>query len=148
MNPATNMVVPPPMTSAPSAPSSGLGAGFAVLGPISAVAVCTPLAILALVAPKFAEIFRDFGVALPGISVLQIRVGVALASPVGICVLLLLALLIVLVVGFASHVNRAIGLVLLGLCGVWFLASIGIVVVGLMLPLVAMIESLQQSGTA
>ncbi len=147
MNPTPDTDIPVQATSnGRSGQSSGLGNAFVVLGAIAAVAACVPLALLAIVAPKFAELFADFGVALPGVSVLQIRIGLALASPAGVIVLTLLGIVILLAVGLAGRVNRALGLVLFALCCVWFMASIGIMVVGLMLPLVAMIESLQKGG--
>ena len=124
----------------------GRGIGFGVFGPIAAAAVCMPLVILAVVAPKFMEIFRDFGVALPSLSGGLIRGGVALGTPLGVGFVLLLGVVVVLVVGMAWRVNRVIGAVLLLLCGAWFLLSLGIGIVGFFLPLLAMIESLQRGG--
>jgi type II secretory pathway component PulF len=120
--------------------------GSLVIGLLSAAAACMPLVIIAAVVPKFTEIFRDFGVALSGLSLMLIRLGNALASITGIGLILLLAVVIAAAVGLAWRTHRAVGLALLLLfCG-WFLLSIGIILLGLMLPLVAMIESLQKGG--
>lgn len=139
------MTLSPDVRSAPAASGSLFGVAFASL--VAAVAAVAPLVILALVVPKFTEIFRDFGVALPLLSRAVIDIGTALATPLGVVVILMIGLGAAGAVCLACRVHRVVGIGALLACLAWFCISLGLLAIGLFLPLLATIESLQQSGT-
>ncbi len=120
--------------------------GSLCMGPVCAAMVVAPLATVAVVAPKFGEIFRDFGVALPLLTQYFLRTGEALASPAGIIGLLLLTLVVWAAVTFVWRLHRGAGFSVLGLCVLWLIAIVPLLIVSFLLPLVAMIESLQRGN--
>lgn len=128
----------------PSTSGSGIGVGVASVA--AAAAVTIPLAVIALTAPKFTEVFRDFGVALPVMTRGILRLGGSLASPLGAVVILLIGVGVVGLVCLAWRARRGLGLAALLACVVWFCVSLGVVLVGLLFPLVGMIGSLQQGS--
>ncbi|MBX3402484.1 MAG: hypothetical protein KF699_03630 [Phycisphaeraceae bacterium] len=131
-----------PCVTHPPALSSAVCA-FAIL---AGAAVIAPLAVVALVAPRFMEIFRDFGVALPLLTQEVIRLGTNLASPLGAVLLLVIGLGIAGSLCLAWRAHRLLGLSVLLASLTWLLVASAIITVSLFIPLVAMIQSLQQAG--
>ena len=89
---------------------------------------------------------RDFGVALPLATRGVLSLGFALASPVGIAALFALAAAVWLIAAIVWGIRAAAGRAILVLCVVWALASILLLVVAILLPLTAMIESLERGA--
>lgn len=131
--------------SEPAPTGSQVGVGVASL--VAAAAAVIPLAVMALAGPKFMDLFKDFGVALPASTLWMINLGSSLASPLGVVFMLLLGAGVAGLVCMAWRTRWVLGLAILLACIIWFCVSLGIIVVSLYFPLVAMIESLQQSGT-
>lgn len=138
------MSMAPETQSEPVSAGSRLGIGLA--GAIAGFAAIVPLAIAALAVPKFMEIFRDFGVALPLLSRAVIDIGTALATPLGVVVILMIGLGAAGAVCLAWRVHRVVGIGALLACLAWLCISLGLLAIGLFLPLIAMTESLQQGG--
>jgi hypothetical protein len=118
--------------------------GWLIIGPVCAALVVLPLAVVAAFAPKFVEIFRDFGVALPLATRGILRLGDAMATPLGIAGLFVLTGAVWMVAAMAWRIRAAAGLAILVLCTAWALVSIPLIVISVLLPLTAMTESLQQ----
>lgn len=134
----------PETRSEPVSAGSRLRIGLA--SAIAGFAAIVPLAIAALAVPKFTEIFRDYGVALPLLSRAVIDLGAALATPLGVVVILMVGLGAAGAVALGWRVQRALGICALLACLGWLCISLGLLAIGLFLPLTAMIDSLQQGG--
>jgi type II secretory pathway component PulF len=105
-----------------------------------------PLVVIAIIVPKFEEIFKDFGVALPVVTRVIINVGHAMRSPLGVVIIGLwlvgsaaLAGLISLRSAGAAGILLLVGMLLAGI-------SFIVLILSMFAPLVQMIESLQQGG--
>lgn len=104
-----------------------------------------PLLLTAAVAPKFEEIFKDFGVALPTLALWEIRLGRALSSAAGwVCVIGIIACFVVPASIWAGN-RKSRAAALLSLAALLALVFVGLLVVSFYLPLSSMIESLQQN---
>lgn len=137
----------PTGTDTPPASEPGrFDKGSLCMGPVCAAMVIAPLVAVAVFTPKFGEIFRDFGVALPLLTQYFLRIGEVLASPAGIIGLLLLALATWAAVTLVWRLHRGTGFVVLGLCVLWLITSFPLLIVSFLLPLVAMTESLQRGN--
>ncbi len=120
--------------------------GSVAVAIVSALLLAFPLLATAMIVPKFDEIFRDFGVALPLLARFFINVSRLLTSPVGwILVVIAIGALIVPGTIFARRSRAAAGMLLL-LAMVFAGAYFVVLVASLFGPLVSMIESLQRGG--
>lgn len=102
-----------------------------------------PLVVTAAIAPKFDEIFRDFGVPLPALTRLFIQIGRALSTPLGwVATIAIISAIIVPACIVARRSRAAAGALLLVamiVAGVYFM----LLVMSMFGPLNAMIQSLQ-----
>lgn len=105
-----------------------------------------PTLLIALLAPKYAEVFRDFGVRLPLLTKWFLDFGQALATPMG-ALAAAAALLVALGAVYAiARASRPVGVVVLILCALWALAAFVLFLLAMFIPTAAMTESLQGGG--
>jgi len=110
------------------------------------VLLCLPLLVTALVVPKFEEIFKDFGVALPWLTRVEIQVGRLASSPAGWVLMLGVMACVLAPAAWAASRRRAWAAMLLALAVLVGVGYVLLLVLGMFLPLTTLIESLQQGG--
>lgn len=113
---------------------------------ITILLLAFPLLATAAIVPKFEEIFRDFGVALPVVTRMFIQVSRVLSTPLGWAgVLLAIGVVIVPCAMIARRTRAAAGAMLL-IAMIISLVYFAALVISLFRPLTAMINSLQSGG--
>ena len=136
------LVIQPPVPT-PSARSGGRAATIAI---VTILLLAFPLVITGALVPHFEELFKDFGVALPASTRWIIRLGHAASSVAGWAVIVVALAGIIVPLSFAASRRPALASALLLLSILLTLGYIVVLVISMFLPLVTMIESLQQGG--
>lgn len=124
-----------------STPSSRLGVPLALF---SSVVLCVPFVALGLAGPKFAEIFRDFGVQLPSYTRLLLDIGNALATPIGLAIAGGILVVWFMAVCTATRHTRPLAIVMVILAILFSLVVLATSVFAFHMPLTKMIEQMQQ----
>lgn len=150
--PASPALAPPPIAG-PSSPDHAAPHGAASLGRAMTAAILVfilatcALGITAVIAPKFEDMFRDFGVALPYVTRVFLAIARALTTPIGLISAAAAIGLLCTAAGTFSYSRRWAFALVIVLAIVGFLLYGGLFLLAMFGPNVAMIESLQQSGT-
>jgi len=134
-------VTPPPLPA-----SSRRGwLGQMVAGLVGVGTALSPLALIAVVSPGFAELFRDFGFGLSRPTTLVLDIGAWLWTPGGLLGVVLLAVVgAAIAVVAARRASLALGVLLVGV--VIGLVGCAAVMFLLQTPAAKVVESLQGSG--
>lgn len=132
---------PPPLR----APRRQLGRGPAAAGTVGVGMAFSPLVLAALMAPKFAEMYRDFGVNLSRPTLAVLDLGNWLWTPIGLAFLVLLVLLGAATIAVSAK-RSTLALIVLAFGVLLGLAGSAAVILLLQTPAVTMLESLQGGG--
>ena len=152
MVPSYSTPAPPPIAPDPrtlnhgAASARGLGRAFGAGIVVFFFATCA-LGVTAVLTPRYAEIFRDFGVTLPVFTRGFLTLGRALTTPMGILLAGLAVLLLSLVAGAIAGGGKRAALLLHMLAVALFIIYLGAFLASMQLPLAAMTGSLQQQST-
>lgn len=119
---------------------------YGVIGSAAAGSIMFPLAVAALIAPKFREIFTEFGTQLAFPSLAWLWIGETIGTAEGFTLFLLFGIAIAATVGFWWRLRRRVGVSLLMLCIGMGLLLIPLFVIFMMLPLTRMIQQLQDGN--
>lgn len=124
------------------------GGGSALIAFTGVGLLGTPIVLMALLAPKYAEVFRDFGVTLPLLTKWFLDFGHALATPLG-ALAAAAGLLVALVAVYAiARQSRMVGIVVLTLCALWAIAAFVLFMLAMYVPLNELTNSLQRGAGA
>ncbi len=133
-------------TQSPLQPTPARVAGTTTMAVVTAFLLAFPLIVTAAITPKFEQIFRDFGVALPLAARLFINIGRFLSSPLGWVVVVAAIGLLIVPASILAARRWSIALILFLGALVWFLGYILLLIASMFGPLMTMIESLQAGG--
>lgn len=142
---------PPPIATDPrtldhgAASARGLGRAFGA-GIVVFFFVACALGVTAVLTPRYTEIFRDFGVALPVITRGFLALGRALTTPMGTLVAGLAVLMLSLAAGAIAGVGKRAALLLHMLAVALFIIYLGAFLASMQLPLATITQSLQQNA--
>ena len=136
-SPSPSLQVPRAQNPSGSVTRSLLTTGFVV--PL----VAGPLLMCGLLAPKFAEIFKDFGLALSFLSRFFLNLGMALATPIGLLAAMMAVGVVTGAASLGSYRRRAWTVLALVVAILFFALFAATFMVAMYEPLVRLIESLQ-----
>lgn len=129
-----------PYAATPKAPSR-LGLLLAIA---STLTLCVPVAALGLLGPKFAEIFRDFGLQLPAYTRLLLDIGNALRTPIGIAIVGVVIFVWFMAVCTTARRHRSLAHGMLIFAILFSLVVFATSIIAFHMPINEMIEQLQQ----
>lgn len=104
------------------------------------------IGITAVMTRRYEEIFRDFGVALPLVTRVLIDVGRGLASPIGMAAAAAGVLLLCGIAAALASRRTLVLTIIIGLTLATFVIYLVTYFAAMQMPLISMIESLQQGG--